>query len=71
MNYTKYKYKVIILHAWGCNIRYGESLDDINAKIEHDFEKLKNAKAKIYINKNIYKHPALTDWELVETKEAK
>lgn len=71
MNYTKYKYKSIILHAWGCNIRYGESLDDINAKIEQDSKKLKNVKAEIYENKNIYKHPALTDWELVETKEEK
>ena len=71
MNYIKQKYKVIILHVWGCNIRYGENLDEINAKIEQDSKRFKKIKAEIYENKNTYKHPALADWKLIEKRESK
>lgn len=69
MNNDKYRYKVIITNKWMCYIGYGETIDEINAKIDKIArENKKPLKAEIYTRTD-NRHPCLADWKLIETKE--
>lgn len=73
MNNDKYRYcryKVIVTDKWMCYVGYGETIDEINAKIDKIArENKKPLKAEIYTRTDINRHPCLADWKLIETKE--
>lgn len=68
MNYAKQKYKVIIQNDGMFFLRYGETLDEINMKIDQTAkENRKPLKVEIYRNNDIQRNPHLTDWTLIKT----
>lgn len=69
MNNDKCRYKVFVTNKGMFYIGYGETMDEINAKIEKTAkENKKPLKAKIYTRTD-NRHPCLADWKLIETKE--
>lgn len=69
MNYEKQRYKVIISNDGMFFLRYGETLDEINKKIDQSAKKnRKPLKVEIYRNNDITRNPHLTDWTLIETR---
>ena len=69
MNNGKCRYKVSIKSGCMWYLLYGESMDEINAKIDKIArENKKPLKAEIYTRTD-NRHPCLADWKLIETKE--
>ncbi len=70
MNQQKCKYKVDVTNAGMWISFYGETIDEINAKVEKTAkENRKPLKVEIYTRDDMNRHPALADWKLIETRE--
>ena len=72
MNNDKCRYKVFITNAGMWISFYGETIDEINKRIDEIAEEsIKPLKVEIYTRDDMNRHPALADWKLIETREIK
>lgn len=68
MNYAKQKYKAMITSMWMSAVCYGETLDELNQRIESNKRRHKTLKVEIYTRDNEADIPELANWTLIETK---
>lgn len=70
MNQQKCKYKVDVTNAGMWISFYGETIDEINTRIDEIAEKsIKPLKVEIYTRTDMNRHPCLADWKSIETRE--
>lgn len=71
MNYDKCRYKATAEGGGMWYLLYGESMDEINAKIDKiSKENKRTIEVKIYTHDD-NRHPCLADWKLIETRSVK
>ena len=69
MNFSKQKYKAVVVDAWMAQVIYGRTLEELNQKIDAVKANHPNLKSKIYTRDDEAETPAFAQWRLIETRE--